>query len=109
MLDVVQVDVARVTAAGESAALVAGLEQPAQWGGDGASLAAHVQRLAILVLDEGDEAGVAGEAAGSLGGDGRAVFDLAAAGGAVAHGLGGDVHDDLLAIGAGGIVPPQNA
>ena len=80
VLDVVHVDVARVAAAGKAAALVARGEQAAQRRGDDARLAADVERLAVLVLDERDDAGVAGEAARGFGGDGGAVLDLAAAG-----------------------------
>jgi len=101
VLDVVHVDVAGVAASGESAALVAGGEQTAQRRGDDAGLASDVEWLAVRIFDQRDEAGIACEPSCGGGGDGRAVLDFAAAGEALAQGLGGHVHDDLLAIGVG--------
>ena len=52
----------------------------------------------MLVLDDPDQAGVAGQAPGRFGGDGRAVLDLAAARRRFLQGLLIDMDDDLLAL-----------
>jgi hypothetical protein len=66
MLDVVRVDVAAVVASGERAVPVARPERALERSRDGPALAANVERRAVLVLDDRDEAPVAGEAPDSL-------------------------------------------
>ena len=63
-------------------------------------LAADVERLAALVLDDAHHARVAGEAPRRLGGDGRAVLELAATRSALLERIHINVHDDLLALAA---------
>ena len=100
VLHVMAIDVALERAAGETAALVPGIQRPADRGRDGSSLAADVERLALLVFQDPDHAGVASEPSSRLRGNRRAMFELAAAGVAVLQRLGIHVHHDLLAVAA---------
>ncbi len=59
MLDVVGVDVAGIRAAGKAATLVAGVENSAKWRRYGARLAPHIERLAVIVLDDGNDTRIA--------------------------------------------------
>jgi hypothetical protein len=47
------VDETLIGASWEATTFVASVQGAAEWGGDGASLAADVERVAILVLDDG--------------------------------------------------------
>ena len=95
------IDIAAVRAAGKAAALVAGIQEAAKRGGDSARLAPHVERLAIIIFDQSNDAGVAGQPPGGFRGHRRPVLELAASRGPVPQRLRGHMHDDLLAIGAG--------
>ena len=100
MLHVMAIDVALEGAAGETAALVSCIQGPANGGRNRPRPATDVERLALLVLDNTDDAGVAGKPSRRLGGDRRPVFELAAAGVAVLQRLGIHVHHDLLTVAA---------
>ena len=63
-----------------------------------AALAADVEGLAFLVLNNLNHAGITGEAARGLQGQGRAILMLAAACAAVTQGLSINMHDDLMTI-----------
>ncbi len=81
VLDVVRVDIALVRATGEAAAAIAGVERAADRRGDAAGFAPDIERLAALGLEHLQQAGIAGEAAHGLGGEGGSLLDLAAPGG----------------------------
>ena len=53
------VDVALVSASREAATFVSSVQRAAEWGGDGAGLAADVERVAVFVLDNSYDTGVA--------------------------------------------------
>src|SRR4029079_8121835 len=76
MLDVMGVDVASVSTAGKAATFVARIPETSKRGGDSSRLAAHVERLAIIVFNQVDDACVAGEPARSFRGHGRAMLEL---------------------------------
>ena len=86
VLHVMAVDVTLKAATGEAAAFVAGVQRSADGGRNSAGLSSNVERLAPLVLDDGDEAGIAGEPSRGFSRDRWAVFQLAAAGMAVLRG-----------------------
>ena len=99
VLHVVPVHIALERAAGETAALVPGVQRAPNGRRDGASLSADIQRLTVVSFDDPDHAAVAGEPASCLRGYGRPLLELATARMRVPEGLGIHVHHDLLAIG----------
>src|SRR5262245_41791141 len=92
VLDMVSVAIARMRAAGKPATAIARVQRAAQRGWNTAGFPADIQRLALLVLDDGDDTGIAGEATGGFCGQRRPVFDLAAAGLASLQRFSGNVH-----------------
>src|SRR3984957_10329020 len=99
VLDVVRIDVALMSAAGETAAAVAGIERAADRRRNAARFAPDIERLALRILEYAQQARIACEAAHGLDGDGRSMFDLAAPGGAVVQCLSVHVNDNLVAVG----------
>jgi hypothetical protein len=107
VVDVVGIDVSVAIAAGKAAALVSAAKRPPKRGGDGAGTPSDVKRLAVALCDH-HEGGVAGQAAGGLGGQRRALLELTsrAPGARVARGMvrsAGQgarvgVQDDLAAL-----------
>lgn len=100
------IDVALVRAAGEAAAVVSGFQRATQCRRNAAGSAADVEGITVLVLDDRDHAGLAGEPADGFHGYCRAVLDLAAGrfrffGIPSAECRRIDVHDDLLPVAAG--------
>src|SRR3990172_1729312 len=78
VLDVMAVEPTAIGTAGEpAAALVARPQGTADRGGDRAGAAAHVERRAGGVLDDGNQARITGEAAAGLCGNAGAVFEVA--------------------------------
>ena len=100
MLHMVAIDIAFEAATWEATTLVPGIQGPADRWRDGPRLAPDVERFALLILDDPDDAGVAGKSSRGLGGDRRPMFELAAAGMTVLQRLGIHVHHDLLAVAA---------
>src|SRR5687768_754532 len=92
------VHVALERAAGEAAAAIPRVECPPDRRRDGSRPAPDVQRFPAPVLDDRDQAGVAGEPPRGLGGDRRSLLELAAPGVIVLQRLGIHVQDDLLAL-----------
>ena len=91
MLDVVCIEVAFMDTSGETTAAVAGLQCAADRRRNAARFAPHIERFTVLVLEEAEQAGIAGEAAHGLDGDRGSLLDLAASGSALAQSLGVDV------------------
>jgi len=101
VFDVMHVDVARVRAAGEATALVAGDQEASKWGGNRSRLAPDVERFAFVAFDQSDEARVAGKSTRGFRSHRRAVLVFATPRRPVTQSFRGDVHDNLMAIGAG--------
>jgi len=74
----VRIDPVGVRTSRKPAALVARFEESAQGRGDGPGFPAHIERFAVLVFDDSDDARVAGEATSCFRGNRGAFFDLAA-------------------------------
>ena len=102
VLDMMRVDVARVRAAGKATALVARIQDAPERGRNCPRLATDIERLAIIVLDQSDDARVARQPTGGLGRHRRSVFKRAASGGAISQSFFGHVHHDLETLSAGG-------
>src|SRR5688572_25895498 len=96
--NVVCVKMAHVATTRETATAVASIERTTQGWRDGSGFAAHVERLALIVFDQSDYAGVTGEATRGLGGDGGAMLDLATTGRLVTQRFGGDMNYDLMKV-----------
>ena len=78
MLNVVAVQVASRTAAGETTALIAGEQCAFQRGSNGARLATNVERLAFGIFDDTHNARIARQAANRVRSEVRAVVQMAA-------------------------------
>ena len=100
VLHMVTVEIAFERTAGESTTLVPGIQGPSDRWRDGPRLAPDIERLAPLVFNDPDNAGVAREPPRSLGGDRGPVFEFAATCMTVFQRLGIHVHYDLLPISA---------
>src|ERR1700690_3421366 len=98
MLDVMGIHVMRIAASGESAAAIACVERAAKRGRNATCLASDVERLALSVLQDAYNAGVAGQATGGLCRKRWTLLELAASRDAVSKRLGVHVHDDLLTV-----------
>jgi hypothetical protein len=98
VLDVVSIDEAFECAAGETAALVARVECPADRGRNGPRPATDAERFALFVLDDCHKTRVAGQSSSGFRGDRGAVLQFATAGMAMLQGLGIHMNDDLLAV-----------
>ena len=84
MLDVMTVEIACVWAAWEAAAaMISRVERALDRGRNGARLTTDVERLALFVLDHGHHAAITREPASCFCSDRLAVFEVAAARGAV--------------------------
>ena len=91
MFDVMSVDIARLVAAREGAPAIAGPKRAFQCRRDGAPLASDVERRAVLVLNDRNQAAVAGQAPDRLDREIRSTNPSA-------EGFFVDVHDDLVVI-----------
>ncbi len=98
VLHVVTVDVTLEGTAREATPLVPRLQGPTDPRRNGASPAAYIQRLTLRVLDDPHDTGIAGEASRGLGGDRRAVLQLATTGVSMLQRFRIHVHHDLLAV-----------
>src|SRR5262245_59608131 len=85
VLHVMRIGVTSVGATGEAAAAIAGIECASQGRRNAARLAADVERLTLVVLQNHHGTAVASEAACSFRGNARAILDFALAGRAVAQ------------------------
>jgi hypothetical protein len=95
--DVVGVAKAARPAAGPAAGLVPGLERPPHSGRDAAGAGGGVRHLPTPGGDRG-HGGVAGDVAGGLGGQHRALPELAAGPAPRRQGVGVDLHHDLIGL-----------
>ncbi len=96
----VPIPIALERATGKATSAVTGVQGPADRRRDDPGLSTDIERLALLILEDDDQAGIAGQPSRGLGRNGQAVLQLAAAGMTVLQCLGVDMHDDLLALSA---------
>ena len=85
---------------GNTQPLIARTQRAPQRRRNAAGLAGDVERLALRVLDDADDAAVTGEAPGRFDGQCRTVLQLATTRLVGVQRLGVDVHDDLVALAA---------
>lgn len=96
--DVVTIHVMLVRAAGEPASAIARLQCAPNRRSDRAGLATHVEWFAVLVFNDVDQAGIAAQAARSLGGEGGAIFVLTATCATIPQRLRIHVNDGLISV-----------
>ena len=85
-------------AAGKAAPVVAAEQCTSHRRRDAAGAPPDAERLAVRTVHHGDDAGIAAQASGGLGRDGRAVLDFAASRSTVGVHFGFDVGDDFVAV-----------
>jgi hypothetical protein len=100
VVDVMGIHVARVRATRESAAAIACVERAANRRWDTSRLASNIEWLALLVLQDVDNARIARQTTHRLHRQRRAVLELATSCAALAQGLGIHMNHNLLAVAA---------